>query len=432
MIMKVIRNPKRTEWPDILGRPGQDVSDIEPIVRSILQRVKLEGDVAVRELTNELDNVDVPSPVVERVEIDLASARVPSELRDAIDIAASNIKKFHESQIGETRVIETMPGVRCWRKSVPIEKVGLYIPGGTAPLFSTVLMLAIPARIAGCSEVVLCTPPNARGEIHDAVLYAAELCGVKRVFKIGGAQAIAAIAYGTESVPRVDKIFGPGNRFVTLAKQLVSTEIAIDLPAGPSELAILADDSCEPSFVAADLLSQAEHGPDSQVILVSNDEGTVERVAAEVKRQLDDLPRRAIAEESLRNSRAIIVDDTAIGIDLINFYAPEHLILAVKNADAVADRIVNAGSVFIGNYAPESVGDYASGTNHTLPTAGFARSMSGVSLDSFVKKITFQKLEADGLRRLGPHVECMAKAEELDAHARAISIRMEALNGQKN
>ena len=430
--MKVIRNPKRTEWPDILGRPGQDVSDIEPIVRSILQRVKLEGDVAVRELTNELDNVDVPSPVVERVEIDLASARVPSELRDAIDIAASNIKKFHESQIGETRVIETMPGVRCWRKSVPIEKVGLYIPGGTAPLFSTVLMLAIPARIAGCSEVVLCTPPNARGEIHDAVLYAAELCGVKRVFKIGGAQAIAAMAYGTESVPRVDKIFGPGNRFVTLAKQLVSTEIAIDLPAGPSELAILADDSCEPSFVAADLLSQAEHGPDSQVILVSNDEGTVERVAAEVKRQLNDLPRRAIAEESLRNSRSIVVDDTTVGIDLINFYAPEHLILAVKNADAVADRIVNAGSVFIGNYAPESVGDYASGTNHTLPTAGFARSMSGVSLDSFVKKITFQKLEADGLRRLGPHVECMAKAEELDAHARAISIRMEALNGQKN
>ena len=430
--MKVIRNPKRTEWPEILRRPGTDLSDIEQTIRSILQRVKLEGDSAVRDLTNEFDNVDVPSPAIPRKEIEIASRRVSSELREAIDIAASNIEKFHEAQVEETRVIETMPGVRCWRKSVPIEKVGLYVPGGTAPLFSTVLMLAIPARIAGCSEVVLCTPPNLRGEIHDAVLYAAQLCGVDRVFKIGGAQAIAAMAYGTESVPRVDKIFGPGNRFVTLAKQLVSTDVAIDLPAGPSELAVLADDSCEPSFVAADLLSQAEHGPDSQVVLVANDERTVELVVAEVKRQLDELPRRAIAEESLRCSPAIIVDNAAVGIDLINLYAPEHLILALRDADSVADRIVNAGSVFIGNYAPESVGDYASGTNHTLPTAGFARSMSGVSLDSFVKKITFQKFEADGLRLLGPHAECMAKAEELDAHARAISIRLEALNVRKN
>ena len=430
--MKIIRNPKRTEWPKILRRPGQDVSDIEEAVRSILQRVKLGGDGAVRELTNEFDKVDLASTLITRDEIDGACERVPSELRDAINIAASNIEKFHAAQIDETKVVETMPGVHCWRKSVPIETVGLYIPAGSAPLFSTVLMLAIPARVAGCSDVVICTPPNSRGEIHDAVLYAAHLCGVKRMFKIGGAQAIAAMAYGTDSVPRVDKIFGPGNRFVTLAKQIVSSEVAIDLPAGPSELAVLADGSCEPSFVAADLLSQAEHGADSQVILVSDSERTVERVVSEVARQLNDLPRRAIAEESLRCSRAIIVDGAAAGIDLINFYAPEHLILAVRDVDAIADRVVNAGSVFIGNYAPESVGDYASGTNHTLPTAGFARSMSGVSLDSFVKKITFQKLEPEGLRRLGPHVECMAKAEELDAHARAISIRMEALNGREN
>ena len=430
--MKVIRNPKRTEWSEILRRPGQDVCDIEEAVRTILQRVKLGGDAAMRKLTNEFDKVDVASSLITRDEIEAAVDRVPLELREAIDIAASNIEKFHAAQIDETKVVETMPGVRCWRKSVPIEKVGLYIPGGSAPLFSTVLMLAIPARIAGCSDVVICTPPNARGEIHDAVLYAAELCGVNRVFKIGGAQAIAAMAYGTDIVPRVDKIFGPGNRFVTLAKQIVSSEVAIDLPAGPSELAVLADDSCEPSFVAADLLSQAEHGPDSQVILVSDNERSVERVVAQVARQLDDLPRKTIAEESLRGSRAIIVENTAVGIDLINFYAPEHLILAVRDADSVADRIVNAGSVFIGSYTPESVGDYASGTNHTLPTAGFARSMSGVSLDSFVKKITFQKLEADGLRLLGPHVECMAKAEELHAHAQAISIRMEALNGREN
>ena len=430
--MKVIRNPKRAEWSEILRRPGQDVSDIEDAVRSILQRVKLGGDAAVRELTNEFDKVDVASSLITRDEIDIACERVPSELREAIDIAASNIEKFHAAQIDETKVVETMPGVRCWRKSVAIQKVGLYIPAGSAPLFSTVLRLALPARVAGCPDVVICTPPNADGEIHDAVLYAAELCGVDRVFKIGGAQAIAAMAYGTENGPRVDKIFGPGNRFVTLAKQIVSSEVAIDLPAGPSELAVLADDSCEPSFVAADLLSQAEHGPDSQVILVSDSERTVERVVAQVTRQLDELPRKAIAEEALRCSRAIIVDDTAAGIDLINFYAPEHLILAVRDADDVADQIVNAGSVFIGSYTPESVGDYASGTNHTLPTAGFARSMSGVSLDSFVKKITFQKLEPEGLRLLGPHVECMANAEELSAHARAISIRMEALNGREN
>src|SRR4030095_13159028 len=290
--MKVIRNPKRTEWPEIRRRPGQDVSDIDDAVRSILQRVKLGGDPAIRELTNEFDNVDVSSTLIGREEIERASERVPSELRAAIDIAARNIRKFHEAQVDETQVVETMPGVRCWRKSVPIEKVGLYIPAGSAPLFSTVLMLAIPARIAGCSDVVICTPPNARGEIPDAVLYAADLCGVKRVFKIGGAQAIAAMTYGTNSVPRVDKIFGPGNRFVTLAKQIVSSEVAIDLPAGPSERAVLADDFCEPSFVAADLLSQAEHGPDSQVVLVADDERTVERVVAEVIRQLVDLPGR--------------------------------------------------------------------------------------------------------------------------------------------
>jgi histidinol dehydrogenase len=430
--MKVIRKPEREEWPAILRRPGQDMSDIEPAVRSILERVKREGDAAVRELTHELDQADIASPLVTPEEIELASARVPEGLREAIDIAASNIRRFHEAQVEETRIIETMPGVRCWRKSVAIERVGLYVPGGSAPLFSTVLMLAIPARIAGCRDVVLCTPPNARGDVDDAVLYAARLCGVSRVLKIGGAQAIAAMAYGTETVPRVDKIFGPGNRFVTLAKQIVSAEVAIDLPAGPSELAVLADDACEPSFVAADLLSQAEHGPDSQVIFVTDDEATLQRVVDQVALQLRDLPRQTIAVEALRSSRAIVVRDIREGVDLINEYAPEHLILAVRNADEIADAIVNAGSVFIGSYTPESVGDYASGTNHTLPTAGFARSMSGVSLDSFVKKITFQKVDAEGLRLLGPHVECMAKAELLDAHARAISIRMEALNERAN
>lgn len=404
------------------------MSDIEPAVRAILERVKIGEDAAVRALTSELDKVDIVDPLVTQDEIERATARVPKELRDAIEVAASNIETFHRAQVEEVRIIETMPGVRCWRKSVAIESVGLYVPGGSAPLFSTVLMLAIPARIAGCRNVVLCTPPNQRGEIDDTVLYAAQLCGVNRVLKIGGAQAIAAMAYGTETVRRVDKIFGPGNRFVTLAKQIVSSEVAIDLPAGPSELAVLADDSCEPSFVAADLLSQAEHGPDSQVILVTDSEKVVDEVNNQIARQLRDLPRRSVAEEALSCSRAIVVDNIREGIELINSYAPEHLILSVRDADDVAQEIRNAGSVFIGNYTPESFGDYASGTNHTLPTSGFARSMSGVSLDSFVKKITFQKVETDGFRNLGPHVECMATAEALDAHARAISIRMEALN----
>lgn len=430
--MKVIRNPKREEWTSMLRRPGQDMSDIEQIVRTILRRVKNGGDATLRELTREFDNTDIVSPLVTEDEIDRAAAGVPTRLREAINVAASNIERFHRAQIEEPQIIETMQGVRCWRKSVAIERVGLYVPGGTAPLFSTVLMLAIPARIAGCRDVVICTPPNHNGEIDDAVLYAARFCGVDRVLKTGGAQAIAAMAYGTESVPCVDKIFGPGNRFVTLAKQIVSSEVAIDLPAGPSELAVIADDSCEPSFVAADLLSQAEHGPDSQVIFVTDDERTLVRVVAQVAVQLRELPRRSIAEEALSNSRAIVVKSIRDGIDLINAYAPEHLILAVRDADNQAACVVNAGSVFIGSYTPEGVGDYASGTNHTLPTAGFARSMSGVSLDSFVKKITFQKVEPEGLRVLGPHVECMAKAEELDAHARAISIRLEVLNEPAN
>ena len=430
--MKVIRNPKREEWTSILRRPGQDMSDIDQSVRTILRRVQVGGDAALRELTREFDDADIVSLFVTEDEIGRAAGRVPARLREAINVAASNIESFHRSQIEEPLIIETMPGVRCWRKSVAIERVGLYIPGGSAPLFSTVLMLAIPARIAGCRDVVISTPPNANGDIDDAVLYAAKLCGIDRVLKIGGAQAIAAMAYGTESVPPVDKIFGPGNRFVTLAKQIVSPEVAIDLPAGPSELAVIADDSCEPSFVAADLLSQAEHGPDSQVILVTDDERTLVRVVAQVAVQLRELPRRSIAEEALSTSRAIVVKDIREGIDLINTYAPEHLILAVRDADDLGARVVNAGSVFIGGYTPESVGDYASGTNHTLPTAGFTRSMSGVSLDSFVKKITFQKVEPDGLRSLGPHVECMAKAEGLDAHARAISIRLEVLNEPAN
>lgn len=428
--MRMIRYPEKETWPEILARPVFDTSREEADVRKILAEVKTGGDDALRLYTQKFDGVTVGKLVVEEDEFAEAEKRISAALKDAIGIARLNIEKFHAAQREVVEEIETTPGVLCWRKSVPIEKVGLYVPAGTAPLFSTVLMLAIPAKLAGCSEIVLCSPPEKDGHVADAILYAARLCGVTKVFRVGGAQAIGAMAYGTESVPKVYKIFGPGNRFVTCAKQIVSqSDVAIDMPAGPSEVAVLADGSSNPAFVAADLLSQAEHGSDSQVILVADDEKMIEMTLDEIKTQLAVLPRRQIAEKALANSRAILVKDLKEAIAMLNEYAPEHLVLAIENAEIVAGQITNAGSVFIGKYSCESAGDYASGTNHTLPTGGFARSFSGVSLDSFVKKITFQTLTEDGIRNLGPAIEAMAEAEGLEAHKNAISIRLKEING---
>lgn len=425
--MNIVRFPKREDRQQLLKRPAADPKKIETDVLKILDAVSSEGDQALRNLTSKFDGVTLENFEVTAAEFAEAEMRVPLDLKNAIGVARSNIERFHTSQTASEPKIETMPGVVCWRKTVAIEKVGLYVPAGTAPLFSTVLMLGIPAAIAGCREIVLCSPPNLNGQIADTILYTAKLCGIDKVFKAGGAQAIAAMAYGTETVPRVDKIFGPGNQYVTAAKQLVSSRVAIDMPAGPSELAVLADETCDPRFVAADLLSQAEHGPDSQVILVSTSEDVIRRTLNEIERQKVQLPRRSVAESSLSNSTAVLIGSVNDGIELLNEYAAEHLILAVAEADKTAESVVNAGSVFIGNYSCESSGDYASGTNHTLPTGGFARSMSGVSVDSFVKKITFQKLSADGIRNIGPTIECMAAAEGLEAHKNAISIRTEAL-----
>ncbi|MBA2621691.1 MAG: histidinol dehydrogenase [Acidobacteria bacterium] len=429
--MKVIRHPKKEDWQEILARPVFETKSLERHVQNILNHVKRDGDQAVRHFTKTLDKVEIEDFAVSDEEFAEADARVSDELKAAIQTAKANVEKFHRAQIETPEVIETTTGVFCWRKSVAIERVGLYIPAGSAPLFSTVLMLAVPALIAGCREIVLCSPPDENGKINDAILYAAKLCGVTKAFKIGGAQAIAALAYGTQSVPPVYKIFGPGNQFVTCAKQLVSqTHAAIDMPAGPSEVAVLADETCVPAFAAADLLSQAEHGVDSQVLLVTTSEKVVEETLLEVEKQCAVLPRRAIAEKSLANSKAILVETFDEAVELLNEYAAEHLIVATKNADETAEKIVNAGSVFIGNYSCESAGDYASGTNHTLPTNGFARAFSGVSLDSFVKKITFQKLTADGVRNLGGAVELMAEAESLQAHKNAISVRLAAINGE--
>jgi histidinol dehydrogenase len=427
--MKTIRYPERDTWPEILKRPIFDTGAVEGSVRRILDEVRSFGDEALRRLTQIHDDVVIDDLLVSQVEIDDACGRVPDDLRSAIEAAKLNIEKFHRSQTEDPRIIETTPGVTCWRKSVAIEKVGLYVPAGTAPLFSTVLMLAVPAKLAGCREIVLCSPPDANGKVADAILFAAKQCGVSSVFKVGGAQAIAAMAYGTESIPRVYKIFGPGNHYVTLAKQLVSTEVAIDMPSGPSEVAVLADESCDPAFVAADLLSQAEHGPDSQVLLVTTSDKVIAETLAALEVQLRSLSRRSVAERSLAHSTAILVHSLDDGLELLNEYAPEHLILAVDGADEAAEKVINAGSVFIGIYACESAGDYASGTNHTLPTSGFAKSHSGVSLDSFGKKITFQKLTPAGVRGLGPVIERLAEAEGLDAHKNAISIRLEALDG---
>ncbi len=423
--MNLHLHPPRDTWQGILQRPTFETRQLEATVSDILKDIKIRGDEAVRDYTTKFDKVNLENFRVEKTEFDEARDLVSPELKTALRTAQSNITRFHEAQRMETQAIETMPGVRCWRKSVPIDKVGLYIPGGTAPLFSTVLMLGIPAAIAGCREVVLCTPPQADGKVNPVILYAAELVGIKSVFKIGGVQAVGAMAYGTASVPRVYKIFGPGNQYVTVAKQLVSRGgVSIDMPAGPSEVLVVADDTANPAYVAADLLSQAEHGIDSQVVLVCVNEKIATQVQTEINAQLSALPRADIARKALENSHAVIIQTDSEALDLINEYAPEHLIIATKNADNFSEKITNAGSVFIGNYTPEAVGDYASGTNHTLPTNGYATAYSGVSLDTFLKKITYQKLTKEGLENIGETVMQMAAAEQLEAHRNAVAIRL--------
>ena len=426
--MKIIKYPKKADWQKILERPAIDTTFLERTVANILKDVKNHGDEALKHCSKHFDKVELEDFAVSQEEIAEAETRISSELKDAIKIAKANIEKFHEAQREVSEKIETTQGVFCWRKSVAIEKVGLYAPGGTAPLFSSVLMLGVPARIAGCKEIVLCSPPDTKGKINDAILYAASVCGITKIFKIGGAQAVGALAFGTESVPKVYKIFGPGNQFVTEAKQQVARfGAAIDMPAGPSEVAVFADETSVPEFVAADLLSQAEHGTDSQVLLVSTSEKVIEESLKELEKQLEVLPRRNIAEKAIENSKAILLENNETAIEFLNEYAAEHLILTLENADEIAEKIFNAGSVFIGNYSCESAGDYASGTNHTLPTNGYARSFSGVSLDSFVKKITFQKLTETGIKNLGRTIECMAEAEGLEAHKNAVSVRLKAL-----
>jgi histidinol dehydrogenase len=423
--MKIIVNAAKFTWKEVLKRPVFDTTLLETSVSEILQTVKNEGDAAVKKYTAQFDKVELANLQVTKAEIEEAIQNLDDDLKTAIQLAATNIETFHRPQIQPVEFIETMPGVRCWRKSVGIERVGLYIPGGTAPLFSTVLMLGIPAKLAGCKEIILCSPPSQEGKIHPAILYTANLVGITKIFKVGGVQAIGALAYGTETIPQVYKIFGPGNQYVTAAKQLVNKAgTAIDMPAGPSEVLVCADASANPAFVAADLLSQAEHGTDSQVVLITFDNQMVEQVLIQIEQQLQNLPRKEMAAKTLENSLAIIVKSETEALDLINEYAPEHLILAMENAETFAENIINAGSIFLGHYTPESVGDYASGTNHTLPTNGFARAYSGVSVDSFVKKITFQQLTKEGLQNVGPVVERMAEAEELEAHKRAVTVRL--------
>ena len=424
-MMKVINEPSTNEWASIIERPIIDAAQLNDQVNVIINEVVVDGDAALKKFTLQFDRVSINEFKVTAEKIAAAENLISAGLKTAIQLAKVNIEVFHNSQIQQVERIETMPGVWCWRKSVGIEKVGIYIPGGSAPLFSTVLMLGVPAKMAGCKEIILCTPPNEQGEINPAILYAASLVGVTAIYSVGGAQAIAAMAYGTAIIPKVYKIFGPGNQYVTAAKQLVQQNgMAIDMPAGPSEVCVWADENAIPSFVAADLLSQAEHGPDSQVILIANNTVIVETIQREIDLQLTVLPRKDFAAKALLNSKAIILSNQDQAIDLINAYAPEHLILAVDNALQIADKIINAGSVFIGNYSPESVGDYASGTNHTLPTNGYAKAYSGVSLDSFVKKITFQQLTERGLMNIAPTVIEMADAEGLQAHSNAVSVRL--------
>jgi histidinol dehydrogenase len=430
--MKTILNPSRSEWTKSLKRPVQKTKDIEKIVKPILRKVKRSGDKALKKFALEYDHVQIKNLCVTAEEVKKAKELVDPQLKAAILVAKENIEKFHAAQISPELKLEVMEGVTCMRRSVPIQKVGLYIPGGTAPLFSTVLMLGVPANLAGCEEIVLCTPPDAEGNIHPAILYTADLIGIDKIVKAGGAQAIAGMTFGTESVPKVDKIFGPGNQYVTAAKQLaVKKGVAIDMPAGPSEVLVYADETAIPSFVAADLLSQAEHGVDSQVVLVTTTEKFASKVQKEIENQLEKLPRKDIAKRALDNSVAVVMAKQEKALELINDYAPEHLIICVENEEEVVDKIINAGSVFIGNFTPESAGDYASGTNHTLPTYGYARNYSGVSLDSFFKKITYQKITEKGIQKLGPTIEIMAANELLDAHKNAVSIRLNYLKDKK-
>lgn len=423
--MQIYQYPNPGEWTTLLQRPAMSVAALEGSVKAILQEVKQQGDAAVKKFTKQFDKATIDNLVVSEEEFTIAQQSLDAKLKAAILSAKVNIETFHKAQLTAPEVIETMPGVQCWRKSVAIEKVGLYIPGGTAPLFSTILMLGIPAKLAGCKEIILCSPPDANGELHPAILFAAKAVGITNVFKAGGVQAIGAMAYGTATIPAVSKIFGPGNQYVTCAKQLVQQDgVAIDMPAGPSEVAVYADDTANAAFVAADLLSQAEHGGDSQVILVSLSQQVIDNVQQEITSQLAALPRKDIAAKALENSKLILVNNETEAIGLLNEYAPEHLILSCTNAGDIAEQIINAGSVFLGHYSPESVGDYASGTNHTLPTNGYAKAYSGVSVDSFVKKITFQQLTQEGLKNISKTVVAMAEAEGLQAHANAVKVRL--------
>ena len=426
--MKTYINPEKLSWPEILKRPLIDVSELYEKVQTILNEIKNDGDKALKKFTLQFDGINPDSILVSKEEIDEAEKLVDSELKVAMALASKNIEVFHSAQKSEIKKIETLKGVICWQKPVAIEKVGLYIPGGSAPLFSTVLMLAIPAQIAGCKEIILCSPPNKQGKIHPAILYAAKISGVTKIYKLGGVQAIGAMAFGTETVPKTYKIFGPGNQFVMAAKQLVSmTDVAIDMPAGPSEVLVVADETSNPAFVASDLLSQAEHGADSQVVLVANRLEIVEKVLTEIERQVITLPRGKTASKALEHSILIVQESLDEQIGLINEYAPEHLIISTKNYAEITEKITNAGSVFLGEYTPESAGDYASGTNHTLPTNGWARSYNGVNLDSFLRKITFQEISKEGLKNIGPAIEKMAAAEELEAHKNAISLRLKEI-----
>jgi histidinol dehydrogenase len=424
--MQVYEYPNAATWKALLQRPVMNVQALEAAVKNILQEVKQQGDAAVKKFTLQFDKAAIANLQVAEEEFMKAQQALDATLKAAILSAKVNIETFHKTQLLPPEMVETMPGVQCWRKSVAIEKVGLYIPGGSAPLFSTILMLGVPARLAGCKEIILCSPPDAGGQLHPAILFAAKAVGITQVFKAGGVQAIGAMAYGTETIPAVSKIFGPGNQYVTCAKQLVQQDgVAIDMPAGPSEVAVYADDEANPSFIAADLLSQAEHGSDSQVVLVSTSQAVIAGVQQEIATQLAALPRKDIAAKALNNSKLILVKEEATAIDLLNEYAPEHLILSCANPVDIAEKIINAGSVFLGHYSPESVGDYASGTNHTLPTNGYAKAYSGVSVDSFVKKITFQQLSQEGLKNISKTVIAMAEAEGLQAHANAVKVRLQ-------
>ncbi len=426
--MQIIKYPGRYEWAQLVERPHLDISQLNGVVSSVLDDIRQRGDEAVKHYEQKFDKVELSSLAVTEAEMTEAEAMVSDELKAAIALAHHNIKVFHESQQFVSQKIEPQPGVVCWQKSVAIQRVGLYIPSGTAPLFSTVLMLATPAKIAGCEEIVLCTPPNREGKVHPAILVAARIAGVSKIFKAGGVQAIGAMAYGTESIPKTYKIFGPGNQYVMAAKQQVSLhDVAIDMPAGPSEVCVIADETANAAFIAADLLSQAEHGIDSQVFLITTSDEVIDKVMVEVDKQLNELPRKEIAAKALDNSKMVLVKDISEAIDLSNTYAPEHLIIQTDNYNEVAERIVNAGSVFLGKYACESAGDYASGTNHTLPTHGYATAYSGVNLDSYCRKITFQHLSAEGVSNIGPAVEAMAAAESLDAHKNAMTIRLKEI-----